>query len=132
MSAGILSTKGTRRKVIAREQDVMGLVTQRIAVGLSSAIELVPIQFQEGWLFKYPVVGGTLEICGSTGIPTQFTAGMTQGQGMTVPVQTWGAGYMVEVGESISIDGPARFYLRSTGATSVIHVIRTLTAGYQG
>lgn len=107
---------------MGREQDVLGLRTEKIAVGLSAPIEFVPIQGQEGWLLKYQLLGGTLEISGSTGIA----------QGLSYPVQTWGAGYLMDVGESVSIDGPAKFYMRSAGATSVVHVVRTLTAGYQG
>ena len=107
---------------MGREQDVLGLRAERIAIGLSAPIEFTPIYAQEGWLLKYPVVGGTLEIVGSTGIV----------QGVSFPIQTWGAGYLFEVGESIAIDGPAKFYMRSQGATSVVHVIRTLTSGYQG
>jgi hypothetical protein len=111
-----------RKRRMGREQDVLGLRTERVAIGLSAPIELTPIATQEGWLLKYPVLGGTLEICGSTGIA----------QGLSFPVQTWGSGYMMEVGESISVDGPASFYLRSAGATTVVHVVRTLTSGYKG
>lgn len=105
---------------MGREQDVLGLRTERVAVGLSAPIAFTPIPTQEGWLIKYPILGGTLEIAGSTGM-----AG-----GLSFAVQTWGAGYVMDATESIAIDGPASFYLRSAGATSVVHVVRTLTAGF--
>lgn len=106
---------------MGREQDVLGLITERVAVGISLPLAFVPISGQEGWLLKYQVLGGTLEISGSTGFA----------QGLSFPVQATGAGYLMDVGESIAIDGPARFYMRSAGATSLVHVVRTLTAGYQ-
>jgi hypothetical protein len=107
---------------MGREQDVLGLYTQRVAVGLSAPIEFKAIEAQEGWLIKYQTLGGTLEIAGSSGIA----------QGLSFALQTWGAGYVMDAGESIAIDGPANFYLRSAGATSVVHVVRTLTNGYRG
>lgn len=107
---------------MGREQDVLGLRTERVAIGLSAPIAFTPMPSQEGWLIKYQVLGGTLEISGTTGIA----------QGLSFPVQTWGSGYIMDVTESISIDGPASFYLRSAGATSIVNVVRTLTSGFNG
>lgn len=103
-----------------RDSEVKGFRSERIAIGLSSAIELTGMPFQVAGTIKYAVLGGTLEICGSTGIA----------QGLSFPVQTWGAGYLMDVGDVINFDGVARFYLRSAGATSVVHVLRGLGAGY--
>lgn len=104
---------------MAREQDVLGLVAQRIAVG-PTPLAFSPIRGQEGWLVKYPILGGTLEILGST----------SYAGGLSFPIAAAGAGYLMEVGESISVDGPASFYMASAGATSIVHVLRTLTSGY--
>ena len=109
----------TRRRKIGREQDVLGLIAQRVSVG-PTPLAFLPIRGQEGWLVKFPIAGGTLEILGST----------NYSGGLSFPIAAAGAGYLMEVGESISIDGPASFYMASAGATSIVHVLRTLTSGY--
>lgn len=104
---------------MGREQDVLGIRAERVTVG-PTPMAFNPIIKQEGWLIKYQVLGGTLEILGSTGI-----AG-----GLSFPVQAAGSGYLMDVGEAVSIDGPASFYMASGGTTTSVHVIRTLTAGF--
>ncbi len=102
-------------------RDVYGIFAERVHIGLSAAIGLTQIPGQISTSFKY-LSGGTLEIVGSTAINAP--------PGWSLPVATWGAGYIVGTAEVIACDGPASFYLRSTGATSTIMVLRGLSNGY--
>lgn len=105
---------------MSRDSDIKGFWSKQVAVGLSAPVEVTGIINQVTGTMKYAVLGGTLEISGSTGIA----------QGLSYPVQTWGAGYVMDAGEAITFDGAARFYLRSSGATSVVHILYGLGAGY--
>lgn len=106
---------------MTRDSEIKAFWSQQVAVGLSSAIEIVGIPNQVLGVLKYQKLGGTLEISGSTGIA----------QGLSYGVQTWGSGFLLDVGDEVSFDGTARFYLRSAGATSVAHILYGLGAGYQ-
>lgn len=101
---------------------VYGLVTQRLAIppGATQAVLMVPEPGQNSLLLKY-FSGGTLEIIG-------VTAGVTLTAAQLVTAS--GTGYLIGTSEILSLDGPARFYLSSLGATSVLHVITGRSAGY--
>jgi hypothetical protein len=105
---------------MTRDSEIKGFWAQRIAVGLSSLIEVTGIPYQVLGVLKYQALGGTLEIVGTTGIL----------QGVSYGVQNWGAGFVLDVGDELTFDGTAKFYLRSAGATSVVHVLYGLGAGY--
>lgn len=104
---------------MGREQDVKFTIAEKTTVVGTTPQAFTPLPCQEGWLIKYQALGGTLEFLGSTGL---F-------QGLSYPVKAYGSGYLMDVGEALSIDGPAAFYMASGGTTSAIQVIRTLTAG---
>lgn len=106
--------------IMTRDAEIKGFWSQQVAVGLSAPIEIVGIPNQVLGILKYQKLGGTLEISGSTGVA----------QGLSYPVQTWGAGFLLDVGDEITFDGTARFYLRSAGATTVVHVLYGLSAGF--
>ena len=109
---------------MGRESDIFGLAGGRlhIPVGATLATLMEPIAGQISWVVKY-LSGGTLEILGAT-LPT---AGSTLSAGDLSTLS--GTGYLMGTSEALSIDGPARFYLSSTSATTVITVLRGKTSG---
>ena len=93
-----------------RSDDVFKVDTIRLAVG-SSAGYVAGITGGAGVVsiqVKY-LSGGTLEILGVT-------------------TQASGTGYLLGVSEALTIGGPATFFLSSTGATSVVAILRSITA----
>lgn len=106
---------------MTRDSEIKAFWSQQVSVGLSGVIEIAGIPSQVLGMIKYPKLGGTLEIVGTSGIAA----------GQSYPIQTWGAGFQLDVGDVIAFDGTAKFYLRSAGATSVVHVLYGLGAGYQ-
>lgn len=105
-----------------RDGEIRGLWSQKVIVGSGGTqIEVLPPPGNVWSRIKYPVLGGTLEISGSTGIA----------QGLSYPVQAVGSGYVMDAGESVNFEGAARFYLRGGGATSIAYVLYGLGTGYQ-
>lgn len=100
---------------------IFSLQTDRINVGLGATLAVLYDQTatQNSILLKY-FSGGTLEIIG-----VSFGVTLTAAQMATAS----GTGYVVGTTEILSIDGPARFYLMSTGATTVVMSIRGKTPG---
>lgn len=115
--------------------DIFGVNPFRITVpvGATNAYFLNVIHREKALMIKY-VSGGTLEILpasqggslingGSQLYSTpNFLGGSTQTPGMLAALS--GTGYVMTAGEVISIDGPCRMYLSSTGATTIIHAIQ--------
>lgn len=100
---------------------VYGLGSTRIVVpvGATNALLFTPIVGQNGTLFKY-WSGGTLEVIG---VPA----------GVTLTAQNLadanGNHYLLGTSEVLSLDGPARFYLSSTGSTTVLMALIGKSAG---
>ncbi len=82
-----------------------GLYTERVAVGLSSVIGVTAGAYARGFILNMYAVGGTLEIHGATG-------------------NVWGTGYRVAPSTQVTLPGPVSFWLTSTGATSIVDVIK--------
>lgn len=104
---------------------VFGLDTARIVVPVGATVAvLLDASINPGAnsvMLKY-FSGGTLEIIGVTGAP-----GATY-----TPLQLAnfsGTQYIVGTSEVLSIDGPTRCYLSSTGATTVVMAMRGKTQG---
>lgn len=100
---------------------VYGLETSRINVGVGSTIAILvePIVGQQNIVLKY-FSGGTLEILGvSAGVTLTAAQLGTANQ----------TGYLMGTTEVLTLDGPARFYLSSTAATTIVMVIRGKSAG---
>lgn len=103
---------------MANKDDVWGVETAQVVVGTSGGF------FKQitGWTgpgvnsisVKY-FSGGSLEICGTT---TQAAF-----SGASFP------GYLMGGAEVVSFGGPAEFYLRATGATTIAYLIKGKTAG---
>ncbi len=100
---------------MASQEDVQAIVTQQVAVGNSGGFYVgvtggVGVNSQ---VIKY-FSGGSLAIYGDT-------------------VSAAGAstlnGYLMGTSEALNIGGPAAYYLVATGATAVVMILRTKTAG---
>lgn len=108
--------------------DIVTVIPSRVNVGVGATIatymDVVP--GQKNITIKY-ISGGTLEILGVT----YGSFGGTFFAGSTLSAQALananGTGWIVQ-SEILSFDGPCRFYLSSTGATSIVHVIRAVSA----
>lgn len=93
---------------MAREDDIHSHVGERHVIGLSQIVGVTVLPGQVSTLFKY-FSGGSLEIGGAS--------------------LTWGSGYLMAVGEALSIDNAATFYLAATGATTIAYSLRGRSAG---
>ena len=94
-----------------RQEDVWSLQTERLNIG-SSGGYVAGVTAGVGVVnltIKY-AGGGTLEILGAS-------------------AQTAGTGYVLGSSEALNIGGPVEFFLSSTGATSIAHIIRGKTVG---
>lgn len=67
--------------------------------------------------------GGTLQLLGVNNGAT-LTAAQLVAAGVTL------SGYVMPTGRGVSIDGPARFYLAATGATTIVNFIFGRSMGY--
>lgn len=99
---------------MANQDDVFSLSCASISVGTSGGA-FVGITCGAGvnsQILKY-FSGGTVWVCGTT---SQAATSAT-------------TGYCMGIGEAINIGGPAIYYLTSLGATSVVMLMKTITAG---
>lgn len=114
----------------------LGATRIAVPVGATVAIFCQPVAGQVSWLLKY-LSGGTCEIL-PTGIGQTLSPDFNYGT--TSPLSTLvsqsGNGYLLgPIGitgtswESLSIPGPASFYLSSTGATSIIAALMMKSQG---
>ena len=115
--------------------DIFSLQPGRITVpvGATLAVFVDVISGEKALLLKY-VSGGTLEILSVTsgastfyGGSGFFIAGSTQTPAMLAAMS--GTGYVFTAGEVLSIDGPCRMYLSSTGATTIVHTLQGKAQG---
>lgn len=120
--------------------DIFSLATSRVTVPvgatLAAFVDILPGEIS--CTVKY-LSGGTLEIlqC-STGASLvsggsqlfsapNFMSGSTQTVAMLAALS--GTGYLMGTSEVLNFDGAPRFYLSSTGATTIVTLIRGLRAG---
>lgn len=89
----------------------------RIAVGLSAIIAVKPAPYTYGQNMKILSGGGTLEIVAP---PAALSGASAVG---------WGTGYPVGATETISVSGPAVFYLAASGATMTVAMLDGYTTG---
>lgn len=115
---------------MAREADSYGVSTAllTIAPGATNALLVKGIPGQGAWLVKYGT-GGSLEIVGAPPLPDANGTGATAWAAASL-VPLLGTGYLMDSGEPISGDGPTRFYLMATGATTTAYILRGLTSGF--
>lgn len=83
----------------------------RITVGASQVVGITSGPFNQGFVLK--------KVAGTTAILS-----IVDGPGMA-----WDTGYELGNTESISVSGPAQFYLAAAGATAVIQMSRTYSVG---
>lgn len=113
---------------MSRQIDVNGIKGEKVTVapGATLALLVEPIGGQLSYLLKY-ASGGSLELI-------QAPQGMSFG-GAT----TWagaslaaliGTGYLMGTTEAVNLDGPVRYYLMATGATTICYSIRGLSQGF--
>jgi hypothetical protein len=93
-----------------------------VPVGGTLALFMQPQAGQISTMLKF-FSGGTCEI-----LPPGFTqTNVGVFLGTTLAAATLGAitgsGYCFSAGEALTINGPAAYYLSSTGATSILHAI---------
>lgn len=100
----------------------LGSTRIMVPVGSTLAVYMSPVPGQINTVLKYSS-GGTCEI---------FPAGLTQTSigvflGITLAAATLaslaGTCYAFSAAEVLTINGPASFYLSSTGATSILHML---------
>lgn len=97
----------------------LGTTNIIVPVGATVAVLIEGIAGQNSTLLKY-VSGGTLSVVGvATGV-TLTAAELASAVGNH---------YVMGTSEVLSIDGPARFYLMATGATTTVSAIRGRTQG---
>lgn len=100
---------------------IFALGTTQIIVppGATQAVLLTGIAAQNSMLLKYGS-GGTL-----------YILGVSEGVTLTAAelVTNASSHYLVGASETLSIDGPARFYLLSLSATTTVYSIRGKTQG---
>lgn len=101
---------------MGRERDVYALGATIITVGLSAIVQVGPTENQIGLQMK-KLAGNTLEIVSRPPALTGSSA------------VVWGTGYKLGDTETLSIDGPARYYLAATGATVSLGVIIKYSQG---
>lgn len=89
---------------------LIGATQLNVGTSAGFALEVSAPAYVNGWKLKY-VSGGTLEIVNS---------------GASI---AFGTGYLVGTTELLEFNGPAKFYLKSTGATSVVHALMFKSAG---
>lgn len=88
--------------------DVFSLQGSIQAIGLSAIVE-IPVQaFQNATVFKF-ISGSTLLIGGAT--------------------LTWGVGYPMGIGETVSVDLSGSIFFAASGATATIGILRCRSAG---
>lgn len=110
---------------MAREADGKALVCGALQVGLSSIIGLTSIPGQLPYTVLRYLSGGTLEIVGIGG--TQVGTGFTG----LIPPATVGSGFQLRAGDPpLYLDMSGTIYFLSSGATSIVSVIRHLSADY--
>lgn len=88
--------------------DVFSFQGSVLAVGLSSIVEVPVDAFQNSCTFKY-ISGATLWVGGST--------------------LTWGVGYPMGTGETISVDLSGSIFFAAAGSTALIGVLKCRSAG---
>lgn len=90
--------------------DTYQLGVTLIPVGTGAGIQVLAGRGINGWTFK-KMSGGTLAIINATG--------MTSTQG-----------YIMGDTETLSVKGPATFFLAAGGATVVVGLVASLSSGY--
>lgn len=112
---------------------IYGLQASRVNVGtgatLAFFLDVVPGQIST--VIKY-LSGGTLEIIGCT-TNAAINDFSKAAQGTTYSAADLaslsGTGYLMATNEVLSFAGPIRCYLSSTGATTIVHIIKGRSEG---
>jgi hypothetical protein len=91
----------------------LGATRVIVPVGATLAVLMTPVAGQNSILLKY-FSGGTCEIIGCTLGQTLSAADLSSASG---------SGYLLGSSEILQIDGPARYYLSSTGATTTLMLL---------
>jgi hypothetical protein len=100
---------------------IFGLATQRLNIGSGSTLaELITQDPGQNSLYIEYFSGGTVEIIGVTAGTTLTAAQLGTANG---------TGFIVKTDRGYSFNGPTRFYLSSTGATSIVHIMKGKTTG---
>lgn len=69
---------------------------------------------------------------GSLSLVASPTFGIVNGgASLTTGASILSSGYLFETAEVMTIDGPARFFLGSTGSDTVVNIVRTFTQGFE-
>lgn len=90
--------------------DVYGFQGIRLSIGLSQIVGVTVAPGQNASIVKY-YSGGSLEIGGAS--------------------LTWGAGYLFNANEVISIQSSGTYYLAATGATVIAMIFKGKTSGFE-
>lgn len=91
---------------------------RRVTIGASTVVGVTSGPFNQGFVLKKvspEEFGGT------------FTLALVDG-----PSYAWNTGYVLSDYETISVSGPATFYLAAAGATAIVQMSRTYSVGATG
>jgi len=108
---------------MARELTAYGFAATFLAVPATAASALLvsPVAGQISVSIKN-FGGGSMEIM-------KAPAGATLSNG-TADGLSLSAGYLMEAGEVVNVDGAPKFYLAATGATATAYLLIGLSSGY--
>lgn len=100
---------------------IFGLATSRLTIGAGATLaELLTQDPGQNSLYIEYFSGGTVEIIGVTAGTTLTAAQLASANG---------TGFIVKTDRGYAFNGPTRFYLSSTGITSIVHVMKGKTTG---
>lgn len=107
---------------MSRDNNVYGIGATRVIIppGATRAFLMQPVAGELTSTIKY-FEGGSLEIIGAT-LGVSFTPSFL--------VSLLGKGYLVSTNEAVNINGPARYYMMATGATSIAYILKGLSQGF--
>ncbi len=106
---------------MSRESDVFNISTQQVSVGLSSFVGVTGGVGTVSLTLQY-MSGGSCLINGSSAIGSSLAA-------LTYVGGTWTVTGWLLNANPITFGGPVSFYIGSVGATSVLQIIRSKSAG---
>ena len=105
-----------------RQDDIFNIDTQQVSVGLSSFIGVTGGVGVATILVQY-MTGGSCLMMGASGSGASLSPLTYIGASWTV------TGWIMSNSVPITLGGPAAFYLGSTGATSIVQIMRMKTVG---
>ncbi len=100
--------------------NILNIQTEQVAVGLSAFIGVTGGN-EVGTMIVQYMSGGSCLMVGASALGASFAA-------LTYAGASWAVtGWIMSNGVPITLGGPCAFYLGSTGATSIVQIMRMKT-----